>query len=507
MQLKGLLLGRAADGPNSFGFAADASGPPVGSPICYEGDAPTCVIAPTGSGKGRDFLIPNLLTYPGPIIAMDPKGELSAVCGRARRALGQTVHVLDPFGVTGRPGDRLNPFDQFTLPKTMLEPDSEMLASLLGDGHGSAKEPFWPDTASSLIAGLVAYIAACKTRKDQNIQTLRDMLFGDDTSYRLAQLLDDEGKQMPPFAYKAIGAFLEHPESQTRPSVLSTARTFLTAISSDQVAHCLADSTISLSDVMRGTPQSIFITVPPEKLTSHRCLLRLWVGVLLTTVMRRKRVPKQRTLFVLDEAAQLGTFDPLLSATTLLRGFGLQLVMVWQDLAQIKSRYPADWATIVNNSAALLSFGFGHYHAAREYSEVLGLDPGQLASLKPEEAILAMRGDGTRKISRVNYLLEAEFKGMFDPNPYFAEEPETEVEPVSPGPPAPETWHEKVTHTRTVLRRFLEEARKEGESKEEEQIFGALMHLADAVEEIGRHLPPGIEKKRAVRRKKADRGV
>ena len=124
-----------------------------------------------------------------------------------------------------------------------------------------------------------------------------------------------------------------------------------------------------------GQPQSIFITVPPEKLTSHRCLLRLWVGVLLTTVMRRKRIPKQRTLFVLDEAAQLGTFDPLWRDDPA-RGFGLQLVMVWQDLAQIKSRYPADWATIVNNSAALLAFGFGHYHAAKEYADILGLDPG-----------------------------------------------------------------------------------------------------------------------------------
>jgi type IV secretion system protein VirD4 len=290
--------------------------------------------------------------------------------------------------------------------------------------------------------------------------------------------------------------------------VLSTARTFLTAITSDQVADCLADSTIALPDVMRGAPQSIFITVPPEKLASHRCLLRLWVGVLLTTVMRRKRIPKQRTLFVLDEAAQLGTFDPLLAATTLLRGFGLQLVMVWQDLAQIRSRYPADWATILNNSAALLAFGFGHYHAAKEYSDVLGLDPGRLAALKPEEAVLAMRGEGTRKISRLNYLIEPMFAGLFDPNPYFAQEPEAEIEPVKP-PPAPKTWQEKVAHTRAVLTEVVEEMRKEGDGQEEEQrFFAALMHLADAVEEIGQQMPPGIAKKRPNRRKKGgDRGV
>jgi type IV secretory pathway TraG/TraD family ATPase VirD4 len=181
--------------------------------------------------------------------------------------------------------------------------------------------------------------------------------------------------------------------------------------------------------------------------------------------------------------------------------------MVWQDLAQIKSRFPADWATILNNSAALLAFGFGHYHAAKEYADILGLDPAQLASLKPEEAVLAMRGDGTRKISRVNYLLAPEFEGMFDPNPYFTEEPETKVEPVEPELPAPETWQEKIVHTHTVLRKFIEESRKEGEGQEEELLFGAFIHLADAVEQIGRHLPPGIEKKKPIRRKKGDRGV
>ena len=78
----GLMLGRAVDVPNTFGFVPDAAPPLEDARIYYEGDAPTCVIAPTGSGKGRDFLIPNLLTYPGPIIALDPKGELSAVCAR-----------------------------------------------------------------------------------------------------------------------------------------------------------------------------------------------------------------------------------------------------------------------------------------------------------------------------------------------------------------------------------------------------------------------------------------
>jgi hypothetical protein len=61
---------------------------------------------------------------------------------------------------------------------------------------------------------------------------------------------------------------------------------------------------------------------------------------------------------------------------------------------------------------------FRPYHAARDSAEVLGPDPGRLAALKSEEAVLALRGEVTRKITRLNDLLELALAGRFDPNPY-----------------------------------------------------------------------------------------
>ncbi len=122
---------------------------------------------------------------------------------------------------------------------------------------------------------------------------------------------------------------------------------------------------------------------------------------------------------LLDECAQLGEqFEPVLTATTLLRGYGLQLVTVWQDFAQIKSRYPKDWPTILNNSGAVLCFGQGHYAAGKDAGEFLGVDPGELMRMKPGEAALAVRGEGTSKIRRLDYLRDSMFAGMFDENPF-----------------------------------------------------------------------------------------
>ena len=75
-------------------------------PIVDDSDGHTLVFAPTGKGKSRGVVIPNLLNWPGPAVVIDVKGELSATTAEYRRdVLGQEVHILDPWGVTGREGE------------------------------------------------------------------------------------------------------------------------------------------------------------------------------------------------------------------------------------------------------------------------------------------------------------------------------------------------------------------------------------------------------------------
>ena len=55
-------------------------------------------VAPTRSGKGVSLIIPNLLQYRGSSIVIDPKGENAWITAPARRAMGQKVFILDPWG-------------------------------------------------------------------------------------------------------------------------------------------------------------------------------------------------------------------------------------------------------------------------------------------------------------------------------------------------------------------------------------------------------------------------
>jgi type IV secretion system protein VirD4 len=93
----------------------------------------------------------------------------------------------------GRPSDRFDPFELFELPGSLLECDAEMIAAMLNEGHGIGDDPFWADSGSSLIAGLIAMAAALKPEDPPGLEFLRKHLFADDAIYSIAVLLDTHG--------------------------------------------------------------------------------------------------------------------------------------------------------------------------------------------------------------------------------------------------------------------------------------------------------------------------
>jgi type IV secretion system protein VirD4 len=416
----------------------------------YDGEGHLITIAPTGSGKGRSAIIPNLLSYEGPIVVTDPKGENYAVTSRARRALGHSVYKLDPFHIVDEKSDCLNPLDIFALPNSERETDAQMLADLLAIGTGGDDfDQFWHNSAYGLLSGIVAYIASLSddpktialnpesgeqnTEKPKStsaslsanrsgsvctFSSLMKTLHSDDVVYSLAVVLDTIGKRIPPLAYREISSFLQKADKE-RSGVLSTVNSYLKAFNTERVLSTLDDSSFLLNDIMLGKPISIYIIIPPDKLKSHKALLRLWIGIIMKAITSRKVIPKDRTLLVIDECAQLGNFPFLESAITLCRGYGLQTWTFWQDLSQLKQLYEVGWPTMVNNCGILQCFGANNFHVAVQLAELIGIDYDDIRQLNRDEQIVVIDGIPS-KCSKYDYREDADFRGRYDENPYYA---------------------------------------------------------------------------------------
>ena len=332
--------------------------------------------------------------------------------------MGQDVRLLDPFGVVGETTDALNPLDLIDpVSPDAIDSASELSELIVTENH--TKDPFWDDRAQSLVMTLLLHVASARPPVLRNLPELHHLL---------NQSNDDIG-----FTFKEMGksrltevrqgcAIKETAEAKVWASILSTAQSHTDFLRSAGAREALGRSTIDLGAITRAEPLSIYIVIPPEKLESHGKILRLWIGAMISAITRRRRRPKIPTLFILDEAAQLGPLNQLRQAITLLRGYGLRTWSFWQDLSQLKMMYPADWQTMVNNCEVLQAFGFANAGVARDGAELTGYhDWRALQDLEAEEMVLAIAGDQPVIARKPNYLFEPAFGGLFDPNGFYAE--------------------------------------------------------------------------------------
>lgn len=415
----GLPLGwRPSPGPG-LGFGAAPTHAPA-ELLSYPGDAHLMTIAPTGAGKGVSVVVPTLLTYPGPMVVFDTKGELYHVTQRRRRELGQEVYKIDPFGVIDNNSDSLNPLDLFTLKGADLDSDAQSLAHLLSTGNRGVKDPFWDLNGSGLHSGIIGHLASLHPNNPQGFVRVCELLMSDDVVYNLAVLLDTCGKQMPKMAYREISAFLQLSERDTRPGVLATAQSYIKPINGERVAKTLEKSTVPLDGIVRGDPMTVYVIIPPDRLDSHKGLLKLWVGTMLKAVTSRRVMPRNRTLFMLDEAAQLGNFAQLETVITLCRGYGVQCWTIWQDIAQLQGLYPTSWKTMLNNCGVVQVFGVNNLKMASDWTEYLPLSASRLTGLRRDEQAVLLQSDGAAVSRRLNYLLDPQFAGLADENPFHA---------------------------------------------------------------------------------------
>jgi len=412
-----VILGEHLAQAGGVGFAGKSQARADGV-ISYGGDGHLATIAPTRTGKGRDVIIPNLLHYQGPVIVIDPKGENFTVCAKRRAQMGHRVVKLDPFGVIDQHTDSLNPLDIFSLGGADLESDSQTLAELIARGIKGEKEPFWDLSGAAFLSGLICHAASQGDPDKANLNTVMEQFSDDDVTYSLAVLLDTN-KDINTFARREIASVLQLVEC-TRAGIIATAQSYLKGLQSPRVARVLRQSSFSLKGVVAGDPLDIFIVIPPNRLATHRALLKLQVGVLLAAVMSRRHRPKLRTLFILDEVAQLETFTLLESMITLAGGYGAWVWMFLQDLAQLQNCYKTSWKTILNNCSVVQTFGINNRDMATQWSGYLEHGPHQLQSLGRDEQVVLVNGQGEFRCRRLNYLADRRFAGLYDDNPLYA---------------------------------------------------------------------------------------
>lgn len=339
----------------------------------YDRDRHLITVAPTRSGKGVSAVIPNLLRYTGSALVIDPKGENALITAKRRAALGQTIHVVDPWGIAAGCGfstARFNPLDWLKKGDIDITENAMLLADALIVGHGE-QEQFWVEEARALLQGLILHVATDPAEDGQRtLGRVRDLLLldGEDMPQLFQHMTQSEH-----LVVASTGARCLQKEEKLLANVIASAQAQTHFLDSLRIRESLSASDFRFEDLKRSA-MTIYLVLPSDRLGTFGRWLRLLIQQAITVNARNiADKPKKPVLFLLDEMPALGRLTMVEQAYGLMAGYGIQLWGIVQDLGQLKRIYGDGWETFIGNSGVLQYFGSRDRTTAEYFSALCGV--------------------------------------------------------------------------------------------------------------------------------------
>lgn len=349
--------------PGGFFLGVDDQGREVG----IRSDRHLITVAGARSGKGAALIVPNLKRWPGSCVVIDPKGENATITAGERKAMGQLVGVVDPYGKAQGDAAALrcsvNPLALLDPESLTIRADLESLADGLVRTFDLRHEE-WAESARRMIAGAADYVMATQPAENWTLPNIRALfvLPPDDLkplAEEMAKLETESG-----LAQEAGGLFLTklaNPDSLDA-AAFGRAGKELGWIGDPAFRSVFGNDlpAFDLSTLKAGTG-SLYLCIPPDKLRTRGQFLRLFVSMglhVMASELAGHDRDKGECLFLLDEFHSLGRLDQVAVAAGQMPGYGVHLWPFLQDLGQLEGLYGAnEMQTFFANADAHIFFG------------------------------------------------------------------------------------------------------------------------------------------------------
>ena len=349
--------------------------------LCLGGPEFLMLCAPTRSGKGVSIVIPNLLNWPGSVVAVDIKRENFEITAGYRTHCGQQVHLFAPFDELGRSA-RFNPLSYVREDSNFRVGDILSIATIfypLEMRTAGSSDAFFNDQARNLFLGLALMlvespdlprtIGEMLRQASGKRKTIKEHLTG------IVLARQAMGKPLSDECVDALMRFMANSEN-TLASILASFNAPLTIFADPLVDAATSDDDFRLTDLRRKRI-SIYVHVPPNRLAQGALLVNLFFSLLIdqnTRVLPSQDPGLRYTcLLLLDEFPALGRVVVLEKAVGFIAGYGLRLVTITQSSAMLAAVYGREIArNLASNHMARIFFAPQELEDARDYSETLG---------------------------------------------------------------------------------------------------------------------------------------
>ncbi len=332
---------------------------------------------PPQSGKSAGLAVPALLEWDGPAVASSIKTDLLSATLARRRALGRAF-IFDPFELAGTPSHTWSPLHGACTWDGALEVAWRMAAAGELDQRGVEGGDFWAVAAEQRLAPLL-YAAA---GSGAQIDTVVRWTYGQgsrelhDALARRTEMAGDEAELAGAHAaYDAVRAF-ETQADRTRSSIEGTAQALLRAYRFARVAHSARSCEITADRLLDETA-TLYLIGDAKASKLLRPIFLALLGEVVDRAYERATLAGGQLalplLLCLDEAGNVAPLPNLAEIASTAPSHNIQLVSIFHDLAQARTRYGQQAETLVNSHRArMLLPGVADLETLRYFSGLAG---------------------------------------------------------------------------------------------------------------------------------------
>jgi type IV secretion system protein VirD4 len=323
----------------------------VSKPPDVEGH--TLVIGAPGTGKTSAVAMPTLFMWPGAVLAIDIKGELSRTTANQRSKYG-SVYIFDPdHGGHG--------YDPIALCGTI--DGAQDLSRTLIPLPKDSRDPFWIQAAQSLLAA-VAYEGAKSGRK---ICDVAEYLCITPIAEIVQHCKESDIREV-----RLLASTTYDMGDKTLSSVVAEIKTRLVTLASDNSIR-IATSTSDWSPLSLEYGATVYLRVSEHMLAQYKDLWTVIISQVIRYLSQRPERHNPPILLLLDELPRLGELKDFSSALATLRSRNVHILGLIQSMAQLDDIYGATTRKVIaDNCRFKLVLSAGDPETQKYFSDLAG---------------------------------------------------------------------------------------------------------------------------------------
>ncbi|MEA2199066.1 MAG: type secretion system protein VirD4 [Solirubrobacteraceae bacterium] len=332
---------------------------------------------PPQSGKSAGLAVPALLEWDGPAVASSIKTDLLDATLARRRALGP-VFIFDPFALAQAPSHTWSPLRGAGTWDGAVESAWRLTSAGELDQRRVEGGDFWAVAAEQRLAPLLYAAAAGGAGMDAVVRWAYGF-DGRDLQQTLQLLADGaiDGAELDDAraAYDAARAF-DTQADRTRASIEGTVQALLRAYRIARVARSAASCEITPAAVLDGH-STLYLVGDAKASKLLRPIFLALLSEIVDCAYERATLRGGRLelplLLCLDEAGNVAPLPSLAEIASTAPSHNIQLVSIFHDLAQARSRYGQQAETVINSHRArMLLPGVADLETLRYFSGLVG---------------------------------------------------------------------------------------------------------------------------------------